>query len=166
MALTLNPTAQVSVTLLDGTGNRAQVRAHLPSATTAANAQTRAAALAAAVQAISGCTVESYNITYSAVDTAAGDPNADSRVEDKGVFLFACANGSPTSYQVPGILESVLTSSGKINILNADVVAFIVEVSGGAYVGSQGSVVTILRALYQRFRRSTKGMLPSDRRVA
>jgi len=87
-------------------------------------------------------------------------------VENKGTFVFTAANGLRTRLEVPGILEAVLTSSGAVDLTDLAAIAFIDQILGGLYSSNTGSDITAISAAYQKFRRSTKAMLPSDRNVA
>jgi len=166
MAFVSLPTATVFWDLLDGTGNRAQVRAHVPAASLAATVLANLAGTATVMQAITGCTIEAFGVSYAQKDPVAAAPAADSRVENKGTFVFTAANGLRTRLEVPGILEAVLTSSGAVDLTDLAAIAFIDQILGGLYSSNTGSDITAISAAYQKFRRSTKAMLPSDRNVA
>jgi len=158
-------TAQVVYDLVDETSTHAKMKLHFPTVTLVATADAAAAALVPLIQAITGCTVLSYGLTYASVDDNPSVPAVGSRIEDKGRFIFRLADGLTTRVEVPGILESTLNGSGSIDVANTDIVAFLDAIinSPAIFRGVQGSDITALKAAYQAFRRSTKNMLPSDR---
>lgn len=163
MALTLDPTLTVTLTLLDETGSHSKMRVHLPATTTAANAQTRAAALAAAVAANTGCTVPSYTISYEAEDPTPGIPAAGSRVEHKGRFIFQRANGQSSRLEIPSILPEKVQSDGAIDLSDTDVAAFVAEIVGNGYTGPDNSDIGSASAAYEAFTGSTRNQLPTRR---
>ena len=164
MAFTLEPTVKVIFNCRDESGNIGKLTLHAPSSQLASVVQTNASALAALIQAITGCSVLSYSYSYEVSDPAAPDPVAGSRIEHKGRFIFDLANGLETRMEVPGILQSVVLGDGAIDLTNTDVDAFVVAVqSGTAYSGVSGSDIGALRAAYEAFRRSTANMLPRRR---
>jgi hypothetical protein len=138
---------------------------HVAFATLVTAAFTSADALVPVIQAITGCTVLSYSVTYSSVDNDPAAPIGGSRVEDKGRFIFRLANTLNTKVEIPGIIEAVLLPSGAIDVENPAVVDFLQAIidSPAIYRGVDGADITAIKSAYQAFRRSTKNMLPSGR---
>jgi hypothetical protein len=164
MAFTLNAAVKVIFNCRDESGNEGKVTLHAPSSQLASVVQTNATALAALIQAITGCSVHSYSYSYEVEDPAAAAPAVGSRIEHKGRFIFELANGLETRMEVPGILQSIVLGDGAIDLANSDVDAFVVAVQAGtAYSGVTGSDIGALTAAYEAFRRSTKNMLPRRR---
>lgn len=165
MAFTNRPTAQLVFGLIDASGSKATMRLHVPYATLAAVAIAAADVLRPLIAAMTDCTVVSQSLTYSTVDTAPGAPVAGSRVEEKGVFGFRLANGLPTRIEVPAIKDSMLLQSGAINTADLAVFAFIEAITAvdAVFSGADGSDITALTSAYQKFRNSSRNMLPSDR---
>jgi len=163
MAFTLEPTVKVIFNCLDESGSEGKVMLHAPSSQLASVVQTNATALAALIQAITGCSVRSYSYSYEVSDPAAAAA-AGSRIEHKGRFIWNLANGLETRAEVPGLDPAVVLSDGAIDLTNADVLAFVGAVSAGtAYSGIDGSDIGALKAAYEAFRRSTRNMLPARR---
>lgn len=164
MAFSITPSGRLSFTLVDETGTSGKVVVHFPSSQLASVVQTNALTLAPLIEAISGCAVKSISYSYELVDPVFAAPDAGSRVEDKGRFLWALANGLSTKIEIPGIDPTVVLSDGAIDTANSDVDAFLNAITlGSAYSGIDGSDIARVTAAYQAFRRSTKGMLPTRR---
>jgi len=164
MAFSILPAGRLSYSLVDETGTDGRMVIHFPSSQLASIVQTNALALAPLIQAISGCAVRGISYSYELADPVFAAPLAGSRVEDKGRFLWALANGLSSKIEVPGIKPSVVLTDGAIDAADTDVTAFMdAIVAGSAYSGIDGSDIVRVTAAYQAFRRSTKGMLPSRR---
>lgn len=166
MAIQDRPTASLTYVLVDETGSRATLSFDVPWATLAAAAITGAGVMAPLIRAITGCTVLSHSIAYTSVDNApiAADPG--SRVERKGVFQFYTAVGKKARYQVPGIIDAIVLPTGRIDDDHLAVAAFTGAITGvGAiFSDSNGVDLTALDKAYERYRTSTRQMLPIDRR--
>jgi hypothetical protein len=165
MAFVNRPTAELSYTFLDGSGNKSQVKFNVPFATLAAAALAAADTLMAALGALSDCVIVSRSLTYSQVDNAPALPELSSRIEEKGTFIFNLANGLKTRFEVPAIKDTLLTASGAIDRSTVTVGAFVTAVTAvdAIFAGADGSDITSLDSAYQKFRRSTRRMLPTDR---
>lgn len=164
MAFSLRPSGQLSFVMVDETGTTSKVVIHFPSSQLASIVQTNALTLAPLIEAISGCAVKGVSYSYELVDPVYAAPAAGSRVEDKGRFLWALANGLTTKIEIPGIDPTTVLPDGAIDTANSDVTAFLdAIVLGSAYSGIDGSDIARVTAAYQAFRRSTKGMLPTRR---
>jgi hypothetical protein len=166
MAFLHRPTATLTYTLVDETGSRATVAFDVPYATLAAAAIAAADALALLIRALTGCAVLSYSLTYSIVDNVPLAPDAGSRVERKGVFIFLTQDGKKVKYSIPGIISGVVLPSGRIDDDDVSVAAFTTAVvaAGAIFSDSNGVDITALDQAYEAYRRSTRRMLPSDRR--
>lgn len=165
MAFVDRPTAQLTYTLIDGTGSRGTMQFDVPYGTLAAAAIAGASALRLLIEALTGCVVVSQSLSYTSVDNAPSAPMADSRIERKGVVQFLTAAGKTVNYSIPGIVSGYLHQSGAINEDVPGMQAFvnaIVDV-GSLFCDSNGVDITQYKAGYERFRRSTKQMLPTGR---
>lgn len=165
MAFVNAPTAVGTIVFRDASGSVAKLQIHIPFGTLAVAALAAMDALRTALLALSDCTVISTSVTYSEVDNAPPAANAGSRVEEKGTFVWRLANGLTTSFQIPAIKDSVLTTSGAVDRTNALIIALDTAVTGAGaiFAGRDGSDITALFAAYQKFRASTPNMLPKDR---
>ncbi|MBK9943664.1 MAG: hypothetical protein IPP13_18815 [Kouleothrix sp.] len=166
MAFINRPTAQLTFVLVDGTGSRATMSFDVPYDTLAAVAIAAADVLRPLINALTGCVVVSQSLTYSSVDNTPAAPAADSRVERKGVVQFLTAVGKTVSYSIPGIWPTMLNRSGSINEDMPAMQAFVngVIAIDAIFSDSNGVNITAYKSGYERFRRSTRAMLPSDRR--
>lgn len=165
MAIVVGPTGKLTYDLLDETGYKGKTALHFPAATLIADVHTAAAALGDLMALITDCSILGYTVTYSARDTAPGEPIDGARVENKGVFVLNLANTLTSRLEVPGIKEAVLTPSGSIDV-EADAVSdFLTAIitSPAIFRGIDASDIVSVRSAYQSFRRTTKPNLPSDR---
>lgn len=163
MAPTALPSANVTYTFIDETGSTATATFDLPGATTLADAQAAATALRTRLNDISDCQIVSDSITYTTVDRVAPAPAVGSRVERKGVFVFGTAAGKTSTYQVPGIKDAAVLKDGRIDEDETDVAAFILGMVTNPWSDSNGSdIITNLRQ-YERYRSTTRKMLPSKK---
>lgn len=165
MALTNLPTAQLKIDYRDASGSKGSSVFHAPFATLASVIVTVADVLSAAINALTDCAVDGYSITYAKREDTPADPTANSRVEDKGNFVFRTADGRTSRFTIPGIVDSVLNVDGSIDKANVLVTALSDAVIAGdfAFQSASGSDITALLQAYQSFRRSTKNELPSVR---
>lgn len=163
MAMVQRPYAEVTYTFLDETGSKATTNFYAPAATPVADLITAADALRALLAALTGCIIVGQSITYGSVENAPTAAAAGSRVENKGLFVMGTAAGKFARFQVPGILQALLTPEGRIDEDLADPAAFLVAVAGAPWTDSNGSDLTTLSKAYQRFRSTTRNMLPSKR---
>ncbi len=158
MALVNKPTAALKYTWRDASGSIGHTLIHVPFATSTTLALAAGNAIAATLPAISGCVVLSFDLTYAYVQDAPGDPASGSRVEDKGVFNWLCANGLQSGFSIPGIIDAVLLPDGRIDQANTDIVALVtvVEDVGALFCSISGSDIVSLASAYQRFSRTSK----------
>lgn len=166
MAFNSKPTAQLTYGLVDETGSRATISFDVPYDTAAQAAIVSAGALRPLIGALTGCAIVSQSLTYSETDNAPAAPAAGSRVERKGAVQFYTAVGKTVTYQIPGILNSMLLRSGAINEDMPAMQAFVnlVVAVDSLFADSNGVTLTAYKGGYERFRRSTRAMLPSDTR--
>jgi len=167
MAFALKPVAKVVIGMVDATGSRSTVEAYLPSATTAANAQTYGQALAALLADLSDCQIETVSVTYAAVDAVAAVAVDGSSIEEKGLFSFVTAAGKFNRFSVPAVKDSEVDEAGAIPTGGAAAAALIAElITTHPWCDSNGSDLVNIHAAYKRYRSTTRHMLPSDRLVA
>lgn len=166
MAWTAKPTASLTYILVDETGSRATLTFDVPYATLAAVAIAAADALVVLIQGVTKCAVLSYSLTYSKVDSEPATPDSLSRVERKGVFIFLTAAGKKVRYSVPGIIDAAVTFTGRIDDDQAAVALFTTAITevGAVFADSNGVDIVSLDQAYESYRRSTRKMLPGERR--
>lgn len=159
------PSAAMTFTLEDATGSRATVSFDIPVGTAADAALTAANAVRGLLANITGCAIISQAVTYSQFDTTPELPAAGSRVEKKGVFSFRTGAGKTATYQVPGIESALVLKSGRIDEDAVAVAAFVTVITAADAVFSDSNGVDLvsLAAAYERYRRTTRKMLPNDR---
>lgn len=159
------PTASMTFTLLDETGSRSTVQFDVPQTTLADAALTAATAVRALLANITGCAIVSQTLTYSQFDTTPELPAAGSRAEKKGVFTFRTAAGKTVKYEIPGIEPGLVMTSGRINEDSPAVAALVAAITAADAVFSDSNGVDLvsLSQAYERYRRTTRQMLPRDR---
>lgn len=128
MALTPNPTYNVTVTLVDRDKNKSTVGFHVPtSVTVGALADQMGSSLLPAITGVSDAIIEGWSISMTASDHDAASLAPESAdVERKGVFSFRADNGAPFVCQVPSIRNTlVVDETNIIDRANVNVLAFI-----------------------------------------
>lgn len=163
MAMTNRPAGDVTWTLLDETGSRSPFSLSFPPNTPVADVRGAAATLRPLIAAITSCVIVAENINYGAFDPAVAAPSQGSRVENKGTFIFSTAVATLARFQLPGISAGALTVEGRIDEDDANVGAFVTAVAGGVWSDSRGADLIQLVRAYQKFRATTRRMLPSKR---
>jgi hypothetical protein len=165
MAFVEKPTATLTYVMLDESGSRATCSFDVPETTLADAAITAAGVLRPLIEALTDCAVVSYSLTYSSADDAPAAPAAGSRVERKGVFTFRTAAGKTAIYQIPGIADSVVEASGRIDDDNVAVAAFIAAVTAidAVFCDSNGQDLRSLKSAYERYRSTSRQQLPANR---
>jgi hypothetical protein len=160
------PSASATFVLLDETGSRSTVQFDIPKTTLVEAAFLGVGGLRALIATLTNCAVISQSVTYSQHDTTPEVPAAGSRVERKGVFTFRTAAGKTATYQIPGIIPDVVTNSGRIDEDRPAVAAFVNALIAAdvIFCDSNGSDLTSLKEAYERYRRTTRSMLPNDRK--
>lgn len=165
MAWGERPTATLNFVLVDESGSKSNFGLDVPQTTLADVALTAAAALRPLIEAITDCSVLAYSLTYSSFDDDPPPAAAGSRVERKGTFVFRTGAGKTVRYQVPGIAQSVITPGGRIDEDRPAIQAFVQALirADAIFTDSNGVDLRSLSAAYERFRSTTRRMLPSPR---
>jgi len=164
MAMTQLPVCQVSYNIVDERGANAQVQAYLPAATTLSDATTRAAALRTAIAALTQGSITSQSITYGFVDPVAPAPGENTRVEQKGVFVFRSASTQLTRIQIPAFPLTLVTVTGSIDEDLPLVNALVLEMVNNGWTASLGSDIVALERSYQIMRATTRNRRARDDR--
>jgi len=162
MALVNQPAGNLAIHFRDETGSKASANFSFPYATLASVVFTAADLLSAALNAITGCAIDGYTITYTKQEDTPEAPADGSRVENKGQFTYRTANARTSMFTVPGIEEAVLTQSGAVNLSNSLIVALNTAVVGGdlVFCAADGSDLTAILHAEQKFRRTGKAQSP------
>lgn len=165
MAWSNRPAADLIFTGVDASGTTGKMMFSVPYATTAAAVIAAADLLRVDLAALTGMSITGYTLNYAKFDDAPPAPTAKSRVENKGTFIFRTSAGKFSRITIPAIVDAVVNDAGQILTTDAAVAAFVTAVTavGAIFVDSNGADLTALDKAYQAFRRSTKGMLPSDK---
>ena len=165
MAFVNLPTASLKFTFRDASGSIGFMKIDVPYDTTAAAAITAADAIRTAMLALSDATVIGQSLTYSYFDDNPPSPNAGSRVEEKGEFVWRTSNGRTTRFSIPAVKDAILNTSGSINKDHVLVTALTGVVTGvdTIFAAADGTDITSLLHAYQRFNRSSRRQLPGDR---
>lgn len=165
MALVNKPSASLKISYRDASGSNGSTLIHVPFGTSTTVALAAGVAIADTLPALTGCAVTGFGLTYDYVEDAPATPTAGSRVEDKGIFVWLCANGLTSAFSIPGILDTVLLPDGRVDPANADVVIMqaVVEDVGAVFCSISGSDIVTLAEAYQRFSRTTKRQAPPKR---
>jgi hypothetical protein len=165
MAWTERPTATLTFICIDETGSKANFSLDVPQATLMDAAMTAAGVLRPLIEAITDCAVLSYSLVYSAFDDAPPAAATDSRVERKGVFQFLTAAGKKVTYQVPGIKDSGVLQTGRIDDDNIEIKAFTTALTAldAIFCDSNGVDLRTLVGAYERYRSTTRGWTPRNR---
>lgn len=145
MALTAKPTLTVTIDYIDGSGSPGRSTAHLPAATTLAQATTLVDALVAAIAAASDCGIISYSIATGKIETASPSADALSRVEHKAQFTFRTAAGKTAQFSFPDPNDVLIHPSGGL-ITTDPLMAAVVAALAGDFCDSNGSLLTVLIA--------------------
>jgi hypothetical protein len=150
---------------MDETGSKSPFSLDVPQTTLADVALTAAGVLRPLIEAITDCAVLSYSLTYSSFDDAPAAASANSRVERKGVFQFMTAAGKKVSYQVPGIKDSGVLQTGRIDDDNIEIKAFysaLIAVDA-IFCDSNGVDLKSLVAAYERYKKTSRAWAPVNR---
>jgi len=133
-------------------GSKGSTDFHFPYATLASVVFTQAALLSAALNAITGCAIDGYTISYTKTEDTPEVPADGARVENKGKFIYRTANARTSLFSVPGIEEGVLLpNSNTIDQGDALIIALNTAVVGGAlnFCSADGSDLTAILEAYQ-----------------
>jgi len=164
MAMTQLPVCQVSYNIVDERGANAQVQAYLPANTTLADATTRAAALRTELARLTQGSITSQSITYAFVDPVAPAAGENSRVEQKGVFVFRSASTQLTRMQIPAFPLTLVTVTGAIDEDLPFVNSFVLEMVNNGWTASLGSDIVALERSYQIMRTTSRNRRARDDR--
>lgn len=167
MAFISAPCGVLTINLEDESGTPGKTQLHFPTTALVADVKTAATNLIPILANITDCKIHGYSITYAVQETLPTNAIDGARVENKGVFIFTLANTLSSRMEVPGIKEAILTPEGAINVEDTAVVNFLAAIidDPAIFRGLDGSDIVTVSAAYQRFRRSTKAMLPTNRKV-
>lgn len=163
MALVNQPAGKLSIHYRDETGSKGSTDFHFPYATLASVVFTAADLLSAALNAITGCAIDGYTISYTKTEDTPETPADGARVENKGKFIFRTANARTSLFSVPGIEEgTLLPNSNTIDQADLLIVALVDAVVGGdlVFCSADGSDLTALLEAYQVM---SGGKRPSNR---
>lgn len=143
---------------VDETGTKGTTTVKYPLGTTVAVIDASATALASLIAPLTGCALIRQRIIFKAVQEPRDVPDTGSLIHNAGVFFFSNGELQPmTIVSVPGILESVLKTTGvtagyEIDDTNGDVSAFLVLVEDGIYTNPFGDDVIQLEAAFRESR--------------
>lgn len=123
-ALTAVGGITATFTLTDFTNRSVTAQGLMPAATTLANAQALALAIAQALEPLTDCKVSAVNIGVRYTTTGADAAVQGNYAEDKGVFSIQTAAGKVVRFAVPGFKNSkLLGTTRSIDLADTDVAA-------------------------------------------
>lgn len=165
MALTTDPTFNVTVGVRDRDNNYRTVSASYPSTNTIDNVTDEVTgSLIPAIQGATDGVVVGYTISLGAYDYAAPEAGESSDVERKGVFGFRANNGQTMKIEIPSIKNTLVVDG--TNVLDiTDPLVLAVEAAymtagldGLAATTSIGGVLAAREGVPHKIhRRSSKG---------
>lgn len=147
MALVNQPAGELSIHYRDETGSTGSTKFHFPYATLTAVVVTAADLLSAALNAVTGCAIDGYTISYTKREDTPATPADGARIENKGKFVFRTDNARTSMFSVPGIEEGILLpNSNFIDKADLLVAALVDAVVGGdlVFCSADGSDLTAL----------------------
>lgn len=162
MALVNQPAGKLTIHYRDESRSKGSTEFHFPYATLTSVVVTAADILSAALNAITGCAIDGYTISYTKSEDTPAVPSVGSRVEDKGKFIFRTDNARTSLFSVPGIEQGVLLPNGQIDQTDLLITALVDAVVGGdlVFCSADGSDLTALLDAYQTFTGTTKNQKP------
>jgi hypothetical protein len=162
MALVNQPAGVLTIRYRDETGSKGSTDFHFPFATLASVVFTQADILSAALNAVTGCAIDGYSISYTKSEDTPETPADGSRVENKGTFIYRTDNARTSLFTIPGIEEALLLPNGDIDQADALIIALNTAVVGGAlnFCSADGSDLTAILEAYQKFSRTTRNQRP------
>jgi len=162
MALVNQPTGTLSIKYRDETGSKGSTEFHFPYDTLAAVVETAADLVSAALNSLTGCAIDGYTYSYTKFEDTPETPADGARVENKGRFIYRTSNARTSLFSIPGIIESVLEPSGRVDLTDALIVALNTAVVGGdlVFASADGSDLTAILEAYQIFTGTTKNQRP------
>lgn len=134
--------------LRDATGSPGRLSAHIADSTSIGTARAAAAALAAAVSAVTGCALTGYSVVYETVgsDERAGPSDRRNVLR----LVFEAGAGQYAAIDLPGLLPELVDEDGTTVDPSQPVIAAIVaELSSGIWVNPFGDDIGALLASYQ-----------------
>jgi len=152
MALVNQPAGKLSIHYRDETGSKGSTDFHFPYATLASVVFTAADLMSAALNAITGCAIDGYTVSYTKTEDTPATPADGARVENKGKFIYRTSNARTSLFSVPGIEEGVLLpNSNTIDLADALIIALNTAVVGGdlVFCSADGSDLTAILDAYQ-----------------
>jgi hypothetical protein len=162
MALVNQPAGKLTIHYRDASKSKGSTDFHFPYGTLASVVFTAADLLSAALNAVTGAAIDGYTISYTKREDTPATPDAFSRVEDKGKFVFGTSNARTSLFSIPAILNAVLLPNGDIDTSNILITALVAAVVGGdlVFCSADGSDLTALLDAYQTFTGTTKEQRP------
>lgn len=162
MALVNQPAGKLTIHYRDASRSKGSTDFHFPYGTLASVVFTAADLLSAALNAVTGCAIDGYSVSYTKFEDTPETPDVYSRVEDKGKFLYRTSNARTSIFSIPGILNSLLLPNGAIDQSNALVIALNDAIVAGdlVFCSADGSDLTALLDAYQIFTGTTKQQRP------
>jgi len=162
MALVNQPAGKLTIHYRDESKSKGSTDFHFPYGTLASVVFTAADLLSAALNAVTGCAIDGYTVSYTKTEDTPETPAAGSRVEDKGKFIFRTSNARTSLFSVPGIENAVLLPNGDVDQSDILITALVDAVIAGdlVFCSADGSDLTALLDAYQIFSRTTKGQRP------
>lgn len=134
------------------------VRLHVRRSLDRTQVEAGAAAMRARLRSVSSIAFVRDNIIFPGVETAPRTPAAGVQLDRRGVFIFGTV--SPDEFalvELPGIVDSVLVTTGPTAGLNIDqaapaVQAFVAQLTNGSWCNEFGYPLTTLEAAYVQIR--------------
>jgi hypothetical protein len=165
MAFQPKPANTMTWVLKDETGSVTSMSINVKAGSNSADVFLATPAMRAAIQSFTGCAVLSEHFTSVVVDNTPETPQANSRVERKGVFSFLSEFGKPVLIEIPGIANGMVNDDGSIDTANPAIQTFInlIVAADAVFCDSNGADITALSKAYERYNSTTKTQLPSKR---
>jgi len=142
----------------DATGSKGTTTVKAPLDTARAILDVDALSLASFIAPITGCVLTRIRVLYKAVAVPRTDAITGTSVISAGMFFFESADGvNQLLFQVPGILDSKLVSSGDgagvlIDVTDSDVIALIEQFQSLDMCNPFGVVCDALVTAYRQSR--------------
>lgn len=164
MPAVFGPAGVVTFRFIDETGSPGSLRCSFDSGALLADVRTEAAALYAVLIAASDAKPGGYSISYKEREVGAAVAAARSRVERVGSLHLRSQAGFPASVNIPSVIPAAVLGSGRVDEDNLAIAAVITQLTTGFWSDSRGSQLATLDSLYERYSRTTRLRLPTDRR--
>lgn len=164
--------ARFSFTIVDELGVEASIQAYLlvDPLCTAADLSAGWQTMATAIDGITGGQItRGQAVVVEAMTGGKGSPAAGSRVEQTGVFDYGTAVGTHVWGQAIASLADSVISGGKINLANANVIAYQAVIPGtitlGEYANSSFQALTTFKDCFISFRKRRKQLDRASKEV-